>query len=98
MLRKTAYVFATCGLLICLLMASERPAYAYVDPGSGLFLVQGIGSAFLGVFYVIRRKLKLGKWSNAQASQTEKMTMVSEAAKIQPQRYVQAKDISDRVA
>jgi hypothetical protein len=60
-LRKIAYVLVTCGLLICLLVASERPAYGYVDPGSGLFLLQGISSAFLGVLYVIRRKLKLGK-------------------------------------
>jgi hypothetical protein len=43
------------------LIACERPAYAYVDPGSGLFLLQGIGSALLGVLYVIRRKLKLIK-------------------------------------
>jgi hypothetical protein len=45
-------------MVCCVLIACERPAYAYVDPGSGLFLLQGISTAFLGVLYVLRRKLK----------------------------------------
>jgi hypothetical protein len=53
----------------CFLVVSERPAYAYVDPGSGLFLLQGISSAFLGVIYVVRRKLKLLKNPKAKAEE-----------------------------
>lgn len=60
-MRKLTYFLLTCGLVWCFLVACERPAYAYVDPGSGLFLLQGIGSAFLGVLYVVRRKLKFLK-------------------------------------
>jgi len=67
-MQKIAYVLVTCGLVVCLMLAFERPAYAYVDPGSGLFLIQGISSTFLGVLYVIRRKLKLGKGRKTPAS------------------------------
>jgi hypothetical protein len=53
----------------CVLMSLERPAYAYVDPGSGLFLLQGISTAFLGLLYVVRRKLKLLWKSKEEAVQ-----------------------------
>jgi hypothetical protein len=55
---KAAYFAATCGMLVCLFLCFERPAYAYVDPGSSLFLFQGVSSAFLGVFYFVRRRFK----------------------------------------
>jgi hypothetical protein len=57
-LRKLAYVLLTCGMVWCVLIACERPAHAYIDPGSGLFLLQGIGTAFFGLLFVIKRKLK----------------------------------------
>lgn len=69
-MRKLTYFLLTCGLVWCFLVACERPAYAYVDPGSGLFLLQGIGSAFLGVIYVVRRKLKLLKDPKTKAEET----------------------------
>jgi hypothetical protein len=66
---KAAYLAATCGLLVCLLLVLERPAYAYVDPGSSLFLFQGISSAFLGVFYFLRRRFKaLAKAKDREAN------------------------------
>lgn len=55
---RVAYYAVTCGLFVCLFLCLERPAYAYIDPGSGLFLLQGIGSAFLGVLYFLRRRIK----------------------------------------
>jgi hypothetical protein len=55
---KIAYFAVTCGLLVSLFFCFERPAYAYIDPGSGLFLLQGLGSVTLGVFYFFRRRLK----------------------------------------
>lgn len=70
-MRKLTYFLLTCGLVWCFLVACERPAYAYVDPGSGLFLLQGISSAFLGVIYVVRRKLKLLKKSKATVEETD---------------------------
>lgn len=65
---KIAYFLTTCGLVFFALLAVERPAYAYVDPGSGLFLLQGISSAVLGVLYVVRRKLKFLKRGGAKVS------------------------------
>lgn len=61
-IRKITFVFLSCALVACVMVALERPAYGlYVDPGSGLFLLQSVGTAALGVLYVIRRKLKLVK-------------------------------------
>lgn len=91
-MRKIAYVLVTCGLVVCFLLASERPAYAYVDPGSGLFLLQGIGSAFLGVLYVIRRKLRLVKGPKAVPSD------VSTSAGKAEVRSQSVDDVVDRVA
>ena len=58
-MRKAASFLLACGVIIGLLIGFERPAYAYVDPGSGLFLVQGIGTFIAGVFFYIRRRLKM---------------------------------------
>jgi hypothetical protein len=58
-MRRVASFLLACGVVIGLLIGFERPAYAYVDPGSGLFLVQGIGTFVAGVFFYIRRRLKL---------------------------------------
>jgi hypothetical protein len=65
---KTIY----CALLILwvfvALCVTARPAYAYVDPGSGLFFVQVIGSSFLGFIFLVRRRLAqlLGMQSKRQ--------------------------------
>jgi hypothetical protein len=55
---KITYYLVTCGFVLAVFLSFERPAYAYVDPGSGLFLLQGIGTALAGVFFYIRRRLK----------------------------------------
>lgn len=36
-------------LIIIGLMLSSAPAFAYIDPGTGSFLVQGIIAVFIGV-------------------------------------------------
>jgi hypothetical protein len=42
---------------VCLLVATERRAYAYVDPGSGLLALQSF-AAFLGAIgYTMRRRI-----------------------------------------
>ena len=62
MIRKITCFSLGCAMLLCVMVVLERPAYGYyVDPGSGLFLLQSISTAALGVLYVIRRKLKIGK-------------------------------------
>jgi hypothetical protein len=50
------------GLLVAVwvfaaLCISARAAYAYVDPGSGLFFLQIIGSTVLGFTFLIRRRV-----------------------------------------
>lgn len=39
------------------LCISAKPAYAYVDPGSGLFLLQIVGSTVLGFTFLIRKRV-----------------------------------------
>ncbi|HLY41242.1 MAG TPA: hypothetical protein VKR52_08505 [Terracidiphilus sp.] len=42
-------------VVICI---TARPAYAYVDPGSGLFLLQVVGSTLVGIPFLIRRRIR----------------------------------------
>jgi hypothetical protein len=45
-------------LMVALFCAFTQPAYAYVDPGSGLLAVQIIGSTFAGLIFLIRGRLR----------------------------------------
>ena len=56
---RTVHFFVTCALLVAIGLSVEARAYAYVDPGSGLFVVQSIGTALAGVLYYFRRRLGL---------------------------------------
>ena len=42
---------------ICLLMATEHRAYAYVDPGSGLLAIQSMFAALGAAGYFLRRRI-----------------------------------------
>ena len=44
--------------LFFLLVAVQRPAYAYVDPGSGMLVVQFVGSILSGAVFFLRKRLK----------------------------------------
>ena len=46
-------------LLLFFLLCAARPAFAYVDPGSGFFVVQVIASVFAGVVFAVRRRIQL---------------------------------------
>jgi hypothetical protein len=41
----------------CLMLATERRAMAYVDPGSGLLAVQSIGSMLAAAGFFMRRRI-----------------------------------------
>jgi hypothetical protein len=41
----------------CLALGTERRAMAYVDPGSGLLILQSIGSALAAGAYFMRRRI-----------------------------------------
>lgn len=41
-----------------LIAAVQRPAYGYVDPGSGMLVVQFMGSVLSGGIFFLRKRLK----------------------------------------
>ncbi len=53
LLRMIPLVF----LLVGAALLFERPAYAYVDPGSGLLAIQAAGSALIATGWYLRRKI-----------------------------------------
>lgn len=55
--RVAVAVFASFELVI-LLAALAKPAYGYVDPGSGLLAVQIGGSMLAGGLFILRSKLR----------------------------------------
>ncbi len=44
--------------IVALLVAFERPAQAYVDPGSGFVFLQIAGSMFAGAVYYLRHRVR----------------------------------------
>ena len=58
MKNKLKYFGTTFLLLIALSIAFERQAYAYVDPGSGLLIFQGISAVVSGVLFYFRQRIK----------------------------------------
>ncbi len=44
--------------ILAIICAVERPAYGYVDPGSGLLAVQILGTTFAGMIFILRRNLR----------------------------------------
>jgi hypothetical protein len=62
--RRSHRVLRSCLLLLgtlqiaVLLVAFERRAQAYVDPGSGFVFLQVAGSMFAGAIYYMRHRLK----------------------------------------
>lgn len=55
---KLKYFAVTVALLIALSFSLERPAYAYVDPGSSLLLFQSLSALVTGALFYFRRRLK----------------------------------------
>ncbi|WP_158794449.1 hypothetical protein [Granulicella sp. L60] len=58
MMLKLKYLGSTLLLLIALSFAFERQAHAYVDPGSGLLIFQGVSAAISGALFYFRRSIK----------------------------------------
>ena len=44
--------------IAALMVAFERPAHAYVDPGSGFVFLQVAGSMFAGAIYYLRHRVR----------------------------------------
>ena len=56
--RRTALVALASLELMVLLAALTKPAYGYVDPGSGLLAVQVGGSMLAGGLFILRSKIR----------------------------------------
>lgn len=72
--RRTALVaFASIELAV-LLAALAKPAYGYVDPGSGLLAMQVGGSMLAGGLFILRSKLRrlFGLTSATEKSESDK--------------------------
>ena len=51
---STSLTLFTC---LCLLLATERRALAYVDPGTGLLALQSIASAMAAAAFFLRKRI-----------------------------------------
>jgi hypothetical protein len=45
------------GIALCMIVGSERRAWGYVDPGSGLIALQTIASVGAAYLYMIRKRI-----------------------------------------
>ena len=55
---RCCLLFLSAVQIAALLIAFERPARAYIDPGSGFVFLQVAGSMFAGAVYYLRQRLK----------------------------------------
>lgn len=58
MRHKILYSFATVAMFFSLSLAFEHKAYAYIDPGSGLLMLQAAGTVLTGILFTLRRRIK----------------------------------------
>jgi hypothetical protein len=45
-------------IALCMIVASERRAWGYVDPGSGLIALQGVASMAAAYAFYVRRRIR----------------------------------------
>ena len=57
-MKRLASIFVSAVLLLSLVVASERRAWGYVDPGSGLIALQTIASIISAWAYMVRRRIR----------------------------------------
>jgi len=78
---KFSYVLVTVAMLFCLSLSLERKAYGYVDPGSGLLILQGIGTVLTGVLFTLRSRIK-ALFTKSKPAETSAPDTASSAAKV----------------
>lgn len=57
-LGKSLYCLFAAFWLFVMVNSISKPAYAYVDPGTGLFLAQMVGSTFVGTMFLLRKRVR----------------------------------------
>lgn len=58
LLEKGAYLLCVIAWLFVVVSSTARPAYGYVDPGTGLFLFQMVGSTIAGMMFLVRKRVR----------------------------------------
>ena len=81
---KIKYAVVTLLLFLAIPLAFEQRAYAYVDPGSGLLIMQGLGAVFSGAMFYFRRRLRnLFSRGASRTSSVDRAAIVSGSDKEQ---------------
>jgi hypothetical protein len=75
---KILYSFVTAAMFLSLSLAFEHKAYAYVDPGSGLLMLQAAGTILTGVLFTLRRRIKSLFTRSKPEESTESTTPATE--------------------
>lgn len=57
-MKRIASPLLTFLMVACLLVGSERRAWGYVDPGTGLIALQTFASVAAAYAYLVRRKIR----------------------------------------
>ncbi len=55
---RALYYFCLAAWLLVTVNTFARPAFGYIDPGSGLLVFQIIGSTIAGMGFLLRRSLR----------------------------------------
>jgi hypothetical protein len=58
MIVRICHIFLSMCLLFSILCLLERPAHAYVDPGSGLLAFQAFSALVAGAVFSVRRRVR----------------------------------------
>jgi hypothetical protein len=61
---------------LCLVVATERRAYAYVDPGSGFLMLQSMASVMAAAAYFLRQRIKALFTRKSPSKKANKPTLV----------------------
>jgi ascorbate-specific PTS system EIIC-type component UlaA len=78
--RRAALGVFTIVELVVLLTALAKPAYGYVDPGSGLLAIQVGGSMLAGALFILRSKIrKLFRMGAAETKPESEKNLPSQA-------------------
>jgi hypothetical protein len=58
LMKRFSYFSLTILMTLCMIVGSERRAWGYVDPGSGLIALQTIASVAAAYIYMVRRRIQ----------------------------------------
>lgn len=76
--KKLVFLSLTVFTAICLMVATEQRAWGYVDPGSGLLVLQSLASMMAACGFFFRRRIKNLFARKAAAPQVVTQVVVKE--------------------